>query len=67
MELVLSFGKHRGKEITDPSIPSSYKIWLYDEVNNLAPPIRKWIHDNLEELEDDVMAEECDATEWDLY
>jgi len=39
----LKFGKHRGKEIDDPSIPVDYLQWLVDDTKGERPVKSDWM------------------------
>jgi len=67
MELLIPFGKYKGKQLDDDSIPASYLIWVYDNIYPLPAAWAEWLDDNLETIQASAHQESCDATEWDLY
>lgn len=51
-ETHIHFGRHKGKRLID--VPADYLIWLYEN-NKCYGPLRKYIEDNREALNNQVL------------
>ncbi len=44
--MILPFGRYRGREISDPTVPDAYLIWMADRSVNVYRYGRPWENSN---------------------
>lgn len=54
---IIPFGVHKGKALAN--VPAKYLLWLYRE-NKCFGDLRKYIHENLDVLKQEVEKEEIE-------